>query len=243
MSTYQIACKEIVGILSYISDLVAHPVRMFQNGFVATTATPPLPTTVINNTPTYETPLVWSRDFLEQSGFNLSERIPAIIGVYEVPGARYFDNFATKKLGSAVPPQLIHELSLHWRVKLVSDILELVMDTVRCLGLVGLAWYVLILLFFVALYHWPILPLISQIWEELEQDVAMFMQRQFPCTAQLPPTSRELPPGSIIISAEEIKALNASADAIQRRIDHLRWFKVYFVRSHTGIVFNLGPAQ
>lgn len=98
-------------------------------------------------------------------------------------------------------------------------------------------------------YRWrsKIASILSSAWEELEEDVAIHVRRQFPLARnELPPTRqelplvyKELPPGTTTISAEEIKAMHLSADAIQRRINRLRMSKFNFVRSRPGVVFNL----
>ena len=51
----------------------------------------PKPTrTVVATTRTYyATPCVWSREYLEGFGFNLTDQIPAILWAYDIPGFPY----------------------------------------------------------------------------------------------------------------------------------------------------------
>ena len=142
----------------------------------------------------------------------------------------------------AVPPQLIHELSLRWIVTFIEGMVSFV----GSLGTIDLVWHlflvpVIILLF---VYRRPLRPRLSQVWEELKQDVQAVVQRQFfpPCE-ELPPASDELPPNTALISAADIEDLNASADAIQQRMNHLRMSRINFVRSRTGIVYNLNSSR
>ena len=231
MSTVQTARDMSVGVLTYVRDYVSH---IFENVFSTATTNAAVATTVKNNTPAYETPYVWAREFLEESGFNLTERIPALLGVYEIPGVQYIDNFPARRIASTVPP----ELSLHWILSVLGSICEAMIDAVRGLGMGDVAWFIFFGLVIAVLYHWRVylLPILFRAWEELKEDVAAFMRRQFP-----PPpfACNELPPGTTTISSEDVNALHTSADAIQRRMNYLRMSKFNYVRSRTGIIFNL----
>ncbi len=203
---------------------------MIQRGFVAsttyTTATPTLKTMNAS----YETPYVWSREFLEQSGYNLTERIPAILGVYEVPGQNYGQRFTIKRVVTAVPPQLIHDLSLHWIFTFVEGVVCFFMS----LDKFDVAWllFEVSVCLLVYLCRRRLLPILSSVWEELKDDVEEFCQRQFP-SAPI-----ELPRGTITISATDIADMNTSLNAIQQRFNHLRMSKFNFVRSRPGIVYS-----
>ena len=197
-----------VGVLAYVRDYVSH---MFENVFSTATTNAAVATTVKSNAPAYETPYVWSREFLEESGFNLTERIPALLGVYKIPGVQYVDNFPARRLASAVPP----ELSLQWMLSVLGNIFGAMINTVCGLDMGDLAWVIVFGLVIAVLYHWR--------------------------SYLLPPPSacNELPPGTTTISSEDVNALHTSADAIQRRINNLRMSKYNYVRSRTGIVYNV----
>ena len=220
-----------VGVLAYVRDYVSH---MLENVFSTATTNAAVATTVKTNAPAYETPYVWSREFLEESGFNLTERIPALLGVYKIPGVQYVDNFPARRLASAVPP----ELSLHWMLSVLGNIFGAMIDTVCGLDMGDLAWVIVLGLVIAVLYHWRsyLLPMLLKVWEEQKEAVGAFMRRQFP-----PPPSacNELPPGTTTISSEAVNALHTSADAIQRRINNLRMSRYNYVRSRTGIVYNV----
>ena len=143
---------------------------------------------------------------------------------------------------SVATPQLIHELSLHWMITFIEGIVSYLSS----LSTVDLMWHfigvlVIVLLF---LYRRPLVTILSRVWEKLQQDVEAVVQRQYfsPCE-ELPPTSEQLPPNTALISAADIEDLNASADAIQQRINHLRMSRVNFVRSRTGIVYKLDSSR
>ena len=219
------------GVLAYVRDYVSH---MFENVFSTATTNAAVATTVKSNAPAYETPYVWSREFLEESGFNLTERIPALLGVYKIPGVQYVDNFPARRLASAVPP----ELSLHWMLSVLGNIFGAMINTVCGLDMGDLAWVIVLGLVIAVLYHWRsyLLPMLFRVWEEQKEAVGAFMRRQFP-----PPPSacNELPPGTTTISSEDVNALHTSVDAIQRRINNLHMSKYNYVRSRTGIVYNV----
>lgn len=250
MSAYDIARDTAVGILTYVGatkcvshivgdnpynktlvwKIMAHilPVRMFEDGsFTSKTIT-----TVATRTVAHETPYVWARDFLEQSGFNLTERIPAILGVYKIPGVNYRHGlFATRHV-PAVPSHLIHELSLRWMFILIGDLFDLLVKTIRGLDKVDLAGFLVGVLVF---YLWRryLVLMLSRGWEELNEDVATFFQEHFF------PASQELPVDTATISRADIEDLKTSADAIEKRMNYLRMSKVNFVRGRTGTLFNL----
>ena len=190
------------------------------------------------NQPAYETPYVWSREFLEESGFNLTEGIPAILAVRKLPGVTYSDTFTARQVVSHTPPSFILELLLHWIVGIYRSLV----DSVCGLGLGDLPWLLTVGVITAVAYCWrsKLASILSTVWEELKEDVATYVRRQFPPACEPnPPPVNELPPGTATISAEDIKAMHLSADAIQRRINLLRMSKINFVRSRTGVVFNL----
>ncbi len=237
MLTFETARHASVGVLTFFRNLVTHPLQMIQRGFVAsttyTTATPTLNTT----NALYETPYVWSREFLEQSGYNLTERIPAILGVYEVPGEHYRQQFAVRRVVAAIPPQLTHELSLHWTFTLIEGVFRVFISLDR----LDVAWllFIVSVCLLVYLCRRQLLPLLSSVWEELKEDVEGFCQRQFaPARGDLHPAPKELPPGPTTISATDIEDVNTSANAIQQCMNHLRMSKYSIVKGRTGIVYN-----
>lgn len=135
MSAYDIACDMFAGILGYFG----------------------VPKTTVQITtalPAHDTPYVWARDFLEESGFNLTERVPAILGVYQIPGATYYHDFNATRVVSAVPPYLVHELSLHWVIILITNICQLVVNTIGQLDMLDLAWLLLLLSIATTFYLW-----------------------------------------------------------------------------------------
>ena len=231
MSAFETARDMSVGILAYVRDYVSH---IFENVFSTATTNAAVATTVKSNAPAYETPYVWSREFLEESDFNLTERIPALLGVYKIPGVQYLDNFPARRLASTVPP----ELSQHCILAILGNICEAMIDGIRGLDMGDVAWVIVLGLVIAVLYHWRffLLPMLFRVWEEQKEAVAAFTRRQFP-----PPPSacNELPPGTTTISSEDVNALHTSADAIQRRINNLRMSKYNYVRSRTGIVYNV----
>ena len=151
--------------------------------------------------------------------------------------------YVARRVVSAVPPHLIHELSLRWTFTLIGGIYQSLVETIGELSMGDVAWFSVIGLVVFLLYHWRsyFVPMLSGVWEELEDDVAVFLERQFPSAREeLPPACTELLPGSVIISGEDMKVLHTSADAIQRRIDNLRMSRFNFVRSrHAGVVLEL----
>ena len=208
------------------------------------------------NMPTYETPYVWAREFLEESGFNLTERMPALLGVYKVPGVKYVDDVGAPRFRYAVPPQLIHELSVQWIGTLLAGVVGFFVSAVRGIGFADVAWLLFVGFLMASLYLFreTVMPVVLGLWKELGEDVADFVQRHFFTATiqpkrqqqQQPPTttpSFEIPPGVIIISAEDMRQLNTSADAIQRRINFLRMSKMNYVRSRTGIVYNYNTSR
>ena len=259
MSAYDMARNMSVGILTYVGatkwvsymvgdnpydkklpwKVLAHilPVRIFEDGFFTSRTITTVATRVQNNTAAHETPYVWARKFLEEAGFNLTERIPAILGVheYEIPGVDCRHDFLPTHLASAVTPNLIHELSSRWTFTLIGNISQLLLKTIGKLDMVGLAWLLAVLLVSVLLFLWRCdLMLMSwRVWEELKEDVETFAQQK------IGPDSKELPAGTITISAADVEILKASANAIEKRINYLRMSKFNFVRGRTGIVFNL----
>ena len=133
MSAYEIARDMSVGLLGYVGvtkykelpwKLLAHilPIRVFEEGFLTSESTAALPP--------HETPYVWARDFLKESGFNLTERVPAILGVYKIPGARYRNEFNATRVVPAVQSYLAHELPLNWAFTLIANFCELVINSI-----------------------------------------------------------------------------------------------------------------
>lgn len=240
MPSYETVKNTSVAIWTRIRTHYSHPIRFFvskTDAAGATTTTSP---------PAYETPYVWSREFLEDSGFNLSEKMPAILAVRQIPGVVYSDDtFTAKRVVSSMAPSVILELLLNW----LWGIFRALVDSICGLGLADLPWLFMVGITIDAAYRWrsKIASILLSVWDELKEDVAIYVRRQFPLARhellptrqQLPLVYKELPPGTITISAEDIKAMHLSADAIQRRISCLRMSKLNFVRSRTGIVFNL----
>ena len=255
MPSYETVKNTSVAIWIRIRTHYSHPIRFFVSKTADTTGA----TTTTTSTPAYETPYVWSREFLEESGFNLSEKMPAILAVRQIPGVTYSDTFAAKRVVSSMPPSVILETLLNW----LWGIVRTLVDTVCGLGLADLPWLFTVGVIIAVVYRWRslIASILSSAWEELEEDVAIYVRRQFPLFRhelpptrhELPPTRqellptrqeiplvyKELPPGTTTISAEEMKAMHLSADAIQRRINRLRMSKFNFVRRRTGVIFNL----
>ena len=151
--------------------------------------------------------------------------------------------YVARSVVSAVPPHLIHELSLRWTFTLIGGTYQSLVETIGELSIGDVAWFSVIGLVVFLLYHWRsyFIPMLSGVWEELEDDVAVFLERQFPSAREeLPPACTELLPGSIIVSAGDMKVLHTSADAIQRRIDNLRMSRFNVIRSrHAGVVLDL----
>ena len=259
MSAYEIARDMSVGILTYVGatkwvsymvgdnpydkklpwKVLAHilPVRIFEDGFFTSRTITTVATRVQNNTAAYETPYVWAREFLEEAGFNLTERIPAIIGVheYEIPGVDCSYDFLPTQLAPAVPPHFIHELSLRWTFTLIGGIFQSLVKTIGEPDKVDLAWLLAVVLILVLLYLWrcQLVLMSSRVWEELKEDVATFVQQT------IGPASKDVPTDTITISTADMDLLKTSANAIEKRFNYLRMSKFNFVRGHTGIVFNL----
>ena len=259
MSAYEIARDISVGILTYVGatkwvsymvgdnpydkklpwKVLAHilPVRIFEDGFFTSRMITTVATRVQNNTAAYETPYVWAREFLEEFGFNLTERIPAILGVheYEIPGVDCSYDFLPTHLALAVPPHFIHELSLRWTFTLAGGIFQSLVKIVGEYDMVDLAWLLVVALVLALLYLWrcQLVLMSSRIWEELKEDVATFVQQT------IGPASKDVSAGTITISAADMEILKTSANAVEKRINYLRMSKFNFVRGRTGIVFNL----
>lgn len=234
MPSYETVRDMSIAAWARIRNHYSHPVRFFVSETDATTSSPPA----------YETPYVWSREFLEASGFNLSERMPAILAVRQIPGVVYSggDTFPAARAGSSMPPSVVLEVLLSWLWGLFGTLV----DVVCGLGWADVPWLFVVGVVIAAAYRWrfKLAFMLSSVWEELKEDVAVYVRRQFPLARgelpELPVVAyKELPPGTVTISAEDIKEMHLSADAIQRRISCLRMSKFNFVRSRTGVVFNL----
>ncbi len=216
--------------------------------------------------PAHETPYVWARDFLEESGFNLTERVPAILGVYKIPGATYFHDFNATRVVSAVPPHLVHELSLSWTITFIANVCQLVGKAIGQMDMLDLAWLLALLSIATTLYLWRsrAIPMLSRAWMEMKEDVATFVQRGFHPDSELPPSTVAIPvtdlntlktsAKALITEVELLKTsanamqtekeiLQTSSSAQQKHINILRMSKFNFVRGRTGIVFNLDTSH
>lgn len=192
------------------------PVRLFEVGFFQSKTITKMATVASKMTATHETPYVWAREFLEESGFNLTERIPAVLGVHKVPGADESSEFPLAPFVPWVSPYLAFQILI---------------QTIVAFGIGDLAWLLFVVAVIIILYLWRchVIITLSLGWKELKQDVATFVRRNLYSASG----------NTAIISAADIEILNISANAIQKRINALRMSKINFIRSRTGIIFNL----
>ena len=261
MSAYEIARDMSVGLLGHVgvTDYKELPWKLLAHILPASKSTAALPP--------HETPYVWARDFLEESGFNLTERVPAILGVYQIPGATYRTDFNAKRVISAVRPYIAHELSLYWVFTLIANFYELVVNSMGQLDMLDLAWLLGLLFIAATIYLWRshVILVLSRVWAEMKEDVATFVQRGFhPDSDELPPNTVAIPvtdlntlktsAKTLITEVELLKTsttamqtdkeiLQTSANAQQKRINLLRMSRFNFVRGRTGIIFNLDTSR
>ena len=208
MWAYEVARNASVGILTYF-------------GFFTPTTITNVATTV-QNTVVHETPYVWARDFLEQSGFDLTERVPAILGVYQIPGATYRHEFPSRSLVPVIPPQLVHELSLNWTFTLIGNVFQLLVQIITECDMVDLAWLLVFVLMATLLYLWPYYPvlILSRGWAEMKDDVANFVQRGFHPEIFTSVSATEL--GMLQTSAKDLEILKTSTNTLEKQLAEAR---------------------
>ena len=267
MSAYEMARDWSVAILTYIgasawASFLAHilPARILENGFFKSTTVTKIATGVRHNTTVHATPYAWARGFLEESGFNVTGRIPALFGVYEIPGFHYQQHLFARRVVAAVPPYLLHELSLHWTFLLIGNLFQ----SLANIDPADLGWFLVLVLIMASVYHWrrPVNFLLSGFWTALNEDVEAFVVQHFftehppdiydraaakmkkviktaLTRQQVKPVLHQLPADAITISAADMENLTNSADAMQKRINNLRMSKLNFLRGRrTGVFFN-----
>ena len=176
-----------------------------------------------------------------QNGFGTETTTTVTVTVTETAAAQQTSSLWPREF-LGVPPQLIHELSPHWMMTFIEGLVNFL----GSLGTVDLVWhlFVVLVVILLVLFRRPLVPILLHVWEELREDVEALMRRQFflPCK-EIPSTSEELPPKTILVSAADVEELNSSADAIQQRMNHLRMSRINFVRSRTGIVYDLKSSR